>query len=255
MQLQNGDQDAYSQSSNATAFTLAGGFTHGKASWEFLLVNDTTSQCSCFGMGLKPIVDTNYSSSPQLLLYRSFNGQRYDRGRPLSTPAMPKVNKGDRIRFDLDMDQGTCSVAINSRPAGVAFTNLKGLAIWPCAHAYSSSRTMRILSIQGPPEFANGCGIIGVASGEVSDTGKSQGSGGSMGVRVGPLGEYHRVAQALQLDAVPESALYVPAGVLGRRGAEGAHPDDDAAEGVVAQVQVRAPKDGIDGDLPRPRPG
>ena len=255
MQLQDGDRNAFSSSSNAAACTLAGGFTKGKASWEFQLIEDTTSQCSCFGMAIKPIVDFNYSSSLQMMLYRAFSGQRYNRGRAVSNPTMPKVNKGDRIRFDLDMDLGICNIAVNGRPCGIGFDGLKGLAIWPCAYAYSSNRTIRILSISGPPEFANGCRIIGVAGGK-DDVGEIiEGSSGSVGVRVGPLGQYHRTLGALHLDVVPEAALYVPAGVLGRRGAEGAHPDDDAPEGVVAQVQIRSTDNGIDGDLPRQRPG
>jgi hypothetical protein len=66
--------------SNSYALLTTGPFTEGKAAWEFRLDEDTTSQCSCFGAAIKPVVNPNYEQSKELWMYRSYNGHRYANG-------------------------------------------------------------------------------------------------------------------------------------------------------------------------------
>ena len=89
---------------------------------------------------------------------------------------MAKVNKGDTIRFDLDMNEGTMKVAVNDADQGVCFTGMQvrmlwawtmkvavdvhtnllwyatgqGYEVWPAIQFYSSNRTVRVLKLEGP---------------------------------------------------------------------------------------------------------
>ena len=49
------------------------GISEGKLMWEFRLDHDDEeSQCTCFGLAIKPIESTTYDSSPQLWMWRAF---------------------------------------------------------------------------------------------------------------------------------------------------------------------------------------
>lgn len=73
--LSNDDRTVSSTAGDkAYALTTVGGWTSGKAHWELKLVEDTDSQCSCFGLAMKPVQDSNYERSKDLWMYRAYNG-------------------------------------------------------------------------------------------------------------------------------------------------------------------------------------
>ena len=49
------------------------GFGEGKLIWEIRLDQDEDdSQCTCFGLAIKPLLSTSYDSSAQLWMWRAF---------------------------------------------------------------------------------------------------------------------------------------------------------------------------------------
>lgn len=135
--------------SHAVCLLTHGGFTTGKARWEFRLEEDTNSQCVCFGAAIKPVRNCNYEKSKELWMYRAYNGYRYTLGA-CNSSTMAKVNKGDTIRLELDMDEGTMRVVVNEADQGVCFTGMQGYEVWPAIQFYSSGRIVRVLKLEGP---------------------------------------------------------------------------------------------------------
>jgi hypothetical protein len=146
--------------SHTHALLNCGPFTRGKASWEFLLKEDTSSQCTCFGAAIKPVTSSNYESSSSLFMYRAYNGNRYSRGvaTALGTADNEKVKKGDRIRFELDFDEGDgiMRTFINDMDRGVAFKGLAGLELFPAIQFYSSGRSVTLVRVEGPLALSPG---------------------------------------------------------------------------------------------------
>jgi hypothetical protein len=141
-----------SGSSNWAALDI-GPFASGKASWEFRLDEDTSSQCSCFGALTKPVTDPNYESSRQMLMLRAYNGHRYAFGSLVASGTdEDKVAKGAVVRFDLDMDEGdgVLRYSIDGRSRGIGWTGLRGKELWPAVAFYSTSRVVSIVSAEAP---------------------------------------------------------------------------------------------------------
>lgn len=181
--LSDGDTVVRSQSSPTVQVATAGPFKSGRAEWTFLLVEDSTSQCSCFGLATLPITDGNYSGSSQLWMYRAFNGQRYNLGDSSSAPSelgeAAKVQKGQTIRFVLDFEKGSSGEVrafVQGKDVGVAFTGIRGKSVFPAVQFYSSGREVRIVSVKGPHSAG-----VPIGEGEaVDDGGASEAqSGGS----------------------------------------------------------------------------
>ena len=152
---ENGMVASSTSSGNSIVFLTHGGFTRGKASWEMKLEEDTNSQCTCFGVAVKPVRDVNYERSKEMFVYRAYNGYRYSMGVCDSSSGSTKIKKGDHVRCDLDMDAGTLSLTIAGADQGVCFTGLAGMEIWPCVQFYSSGRTVRLIKLEGPLNSAS----------------------------------------------------------------------------------------------------
>ena len=60
---------ASSSSSNSWVATTVGGWSRGKYAWEMKLDEDTDSQCTCFGVIMKPVLNPNYEHSPEMWMY------------------------------------------------------------------------------------------------------------------------------------------------------------------------------------------
>eukprot|EP00940_MAST-03C_sp_MAST-3C-sp2_P000395 g395.t1 len=132
--------------SNAVAL-LDVGFDSGTASWEMLLAEDTSSQCTCFGVATKPVTNPNYERSPDLWMYRAYNGYTYNRGSRERT--LKKINKGDTVRCELDMDAGTLRYFVEGEDQGIVFTNMKDYGtVYPAVAFYSKDRAVRLLSVE-----------------------------------------------------------------------------------------------------------
>jgi hypothetical protein len=121
------------------------GFTHGQATWWMKLEEDTNSQTTCFGIAIRPVLDSSYDHSKQLWMYRAYNGNLYARGKLLNNKKFKKVCKGDIVKADLDMFAGTLSFTVNDEFQGVAFTDLCGLHIFPAVTFYGEKRSVTLI--------------------------------------------------------------------------------------------------------------
>jgi hypothetical protein len=172
LDLRENDTVVYARSSDAIQFITAGPFSSGKFEVEYELVEDTNSQCTCFGFSITDKLSSASYSSNEVYMYRAFNGYRYGLGSNDSPPSSlgdaAKVNKGDKIRFVADFGKGSGEIKafINGKDAGVAFKGIRGKKLYPAVQFYSSSRTVRILQVLGP--FSCGRPLSG-ASGAVVD--------------------------------------------------------------------------------------
>eukprot|EP00941_MAST-03F_sp_MAST-3F-sp1_P004852 g4852.t1 len=125
------------------------GFSSGKASWQMRLTEDTTSQCTCFGAATKPVTNHGYERSPDLWMYRAYNGQLYCRGVAHGKKCR-RIYKDDVIRIALDMDIGTMQYWINGEDQGIAFTNMNEFGeVFPAVCFYGSSRSVRLIKVEG----------------------------------------------------------------------------------------------------------
>jgi hypothetical protein len=192
------------------------GFTEGRASWEFRLVEDTDSQvskqlsspahscrngvslvrllqCSCFGASIKPVTSSDYNNSPSFFMYRSYNGYRYASGSNIHSSGDTRVFKGDIIKFDLDFDEGdgVIKVTIKGVSKGPLFTGLRGKEIWPAVAFYGSARVVDIVSVEGPTR----AGGKPTSSGPGDDQQPASTVGKRSSAFLADLTELHAVAQ------------------------------------------------------------
>jgi len=146
--IDNGGKRVKSRGGNEHALVNVG-FKSGKGIWEFRLDEDSNGQeCTCFGLGIKPVTRSNYDGSRELWMYRSYNGQIYQRG--VSGSRFAKVHPGDVVRFELDMDVGNCRAFVNGVDQGVVYTDLLGLEVFPAVCFYSSGRTISLVKVEIP---------------------------------------------------------------------------------------------------------
>ncbi|CAM9393614.1 unnamed protein product, partial [Discosporangium mesarthrocarpum] len=138
----------------------AGGDGRGRrwAAWEFRVESDASGdECSAIGAAVRPVSSSSYDCSPDLWMRRSYNGQLYDRGRPVSAAAsnglqqgrstLSPVHQGDIVRIELDLTEGTLSYSLNGVDEGVAFTNMSG-EIYPCVCTYRTGVQVRLLKVE-----------------------------------------------------------------------------------------------------------
>ena len=124
------------------------GFKTGKAAWEMELVEDTTSQCTCFGAATKPVTDSSYERSPDMWMYRCYNGQLYTRGTS-SGRKCKRIKKGNIIRVELDMDIGTLRYFVDGEDQGVCFTDMNKYGeVFPAVAFYGQDRAVRLLRVE-----------------------------------------------------------------------------------------------------------
>lgn len=135
-------------SSNSCAVVGTHKFEEGKASWEYeILEDESNNEMSCVGASLSAIPSNNsYESSPDLYMYRFYNGQLYSKGSQTTTNT--KVHKGDKIRVELDMSTKTLAFVINGvRQAGVLTVDGP---VYPAVAFYGNSRSIKIIKIDTP---------------------------------------------------------------------------------------------------------
>jgi len=124
------------------------GFKAGKAAWEMELVEDTTSQCTCFGAATKPVTDSSYERSSDMWMYRCYNGQLYARSVS-SGRKCKRIKKGNIIRMELDMDVGTLRYIVNGEDQGVCFTDMNRYGeVFPAVAFYGQDRAVRLLRVE-----------------------------------------------------------------------------------------------------------
>ncbi|CAN0459254.1 unnamed protein product [Discosporangium mesarthrocarpum] len=109
----------------------------------------------CLGAGTRPVGSSSYSSSPNLWMYRLYNGGLYNRGHGAgavggnSAPiSRERGHPGDVFRVTLDCEAGTLSYVINGeRDQGVCFTGISG-EVFPAVSFYGANRSVRLLSVE-----------------------------------------------------------------------------------------------------------
>ena len=241
----NGNRTVTSQSgTHSHALLGVGPFSSGKAAWEMKLDEDTHSQCSCVGVATRPVDNSNYEYSKSLWMVRAYNGNRYARGSVTHNGVEgDKIRKGDRVRFELDFDDadGVLRLWINDVPKGIAFSGLRGLALYPAVAFYSSGRAISVSWVEGKLP----CGTSSSGGGLSSSSPSSSRTSG------GPHSAYRLGAQSGRyLSTIrPLDAHVGPGCTLGRNGALGFKPPlglsssasasaVSAAEAALSRVRV-----------------
>ncbi len=136
-------------SSNIKAHALLNmGFIHGtNNTWEFAVVFEKTNdEKICFGIGTRPVSSSDYDASPDLWMYRTYNGTLYARGVKSSTLIKP-LNKEHTIKCTLNCEEHTLSMEINGVDKGVVFRDLPYTFIYPAICFYGDGRTAMIKNV------------------------------------------------------------------------------------------------------------
>lgn len=155
IQLSDRNRSVESTSSSNTHVILNQSFTTpGIYYWTFKLENDVLNdEMTCFGAATSNnITNSSYENSPNLYMYRAFNGQLYQLGTKKGT--MDKIHPHDTVTTELNLITGTISFSINKQPFKVAFSDVKA-PIWPAVCFYGSSKQVSILSVEVPRSISN----------------------------------------------------------------------------------------------------
>lgn len=118
--------------------------TNGVYKWEFILYEDTNSECTCMGVCSFPINDPNYEKTKDMWLIRCYNGKLYNGGEKNSK--CDKIRKGDKVSFTLDLSIGILTLSINGKEQPGKFDDLKGKTLYPCVQFYSGNRAVQLAS-------------------------------------------------------------------------------------------------------------
>ena len=73
---------------------------NGKCSWEFQITKDVRdNEMSCFGFSTSPTPSkSDYDTSPELYMYRAYNGATYAKG--VAGKTITKFHLDDVVRFE-----------------------------------------------------------------------------------------------------------------------------------------------------------
>jgi hypothetical protein len=139
------------------------GFNRGKAAWEFVIEKDSDrDECTCVGAGVKPVVSSQYETSPNLFMVRGYNGRCHAGG--VATGTVDKFHPGDTVRFELDCDAGEVRMWVNAKEQGVVFRGLAGQTVFPAACTYSENRAVAFRRLEAWGQTAGGEGEVAVAA-------------------------------------------------------------------------------------------
>ena len=132
---------------NYYAVPLVGhGLSHGAWAIDFRFEGGDARAAWLIGFAAMPVAGCTYNS-PTVWSIASCSGLSgiYSRGTESSNPIITKPSAG--AVYSLDMDAGTCSVAVNGVDMGVSFRCLQGLTLWPAVFMYYAGDRMRIVSV------------------------------------------------------------------------------------------------------------
>lgn len=155
IQLSDRNRSVESTSSSNTHVLVNQSFTTpGIYYWTFKLENDVLNdEMTCFGAATSNnITNSSYENSPNLYMYRAFNGQLYQLGVKKGT--LDKIHPHDTVTTELNLITGTISFSINKQPFKLAFSDVKA-PIWPAVCFYGSSKQVSILSVEIPRSISN----------------------------------------------------------------------------------------------------
>ena len=138
------------------------GVSHGAWAIDFRYEGGDTNAQWLIGLAEMPVAGCAFNSRTVWSI-SSFSGFGYGinaRGAESSNPITTKPSAGDVYSLRLDMDAGTCSVAVNGVDKGVIFRGLQGLTLWPAVFMYYAGDRMRILSVTCLTSVAAGLDAI-----------------------------------------------------------------------------------------------
>lgn len=101
---------------------------------------------SCFGAAITPVLNSEYSTSPQLWMWRAYNGQLYGKGSVLGDKA-EKVHQGDIVRFELNCNLHEIRLFLNEKEMSGYFEDVTGI-IYPAVSFYGSGRAIELVNIE-----------------------------------------------------------------------------------------------------------
>lgn len=101
---------------------------------------------TCFGAAIIPVLNSEYSTSPQLWMWRAYNGQLYSRGNSLSEK-IEKAHQGDIVRFELNCSNHELHLFLNDKEMTNFFTEVTG-TIYPAVTFYGSSRAVELIDVK-----------------------------------------------------------------------------------------------------------
>ena len=138
------------------------GVSHGAWAIDFRYEGGDTNAQWFIGLAEMPVAGCAYNSRTVWSIgsYSGAGVDIYARGAQSSNPITTKPSAGDVYSLRLDMDAGTCSVAVNGVDKGVIFRGLQGLTLWPAVFMYYAGDRMRILSVTCLTSVAAGLDAI-----------------------------------------------------------------------------------------------
>ena len=137
------------------------GVSHGAWAIDFRYEGGNASAYWFIGLAEMPVAGCTYNSRTVWSIPSySWHSNIYARGASSSNPITTKPSAGDVYSLRLDMDAGTCSVAVNGVDKGVIFRGLQGLTLWPAVFMYNAGVRMRILSVTCLTSVAAGLDAI-----------------------------------------------------------------------------------------------
>lgn len=155
LQISNRDKTVESQGSSNAHAILNQCFTNpGVYYWTFSLDTDVLNdEMTCFGAAdTNNISNSSYENSPNLYMYRAFNGQLYQCGTKKAV--LDKVHPQDKVTVELNLISGTISYSVNKQPFKLAFTDIKP-PIYPAVCFYGAGKKISIVSVEVPKSVSN----------------------------------------------------------------------------------------------------
>ena len=145
------------------------GVSHGAWAIDFRYEGGDTRAYWLIGLAEMPVAGCTYNSGTVWSIgsYSGCGLSSYARGASSSNPITTKPSAGAVYSLRLDMDAGTCSVAVNGVDKGVIFRGLQGLTLWPAVFMHSAGDRMRILSVTCLTSVAAGLDAIARGDTEV----------------------------------------------------------------------------------------
>lgn len=106
--------------------------------WKFLIKQDVKgNEGTCIGVSKYPVRNSDYQMTPEMWLYRGYNGKLYNNGE--KTLKFPSFTQGDYITCRFDRNERTLAFGKNGEEPRVAFGDLPRTSLYPCVLFYSLS--------------------------------------------------------------------------------------------------------------------
>eukprot|EP01029_Cantina_marsupialis_P029198 TRINITY_DN779930_c0_g1_i1.p1 TRINITY_DN779930_c0_g1~~TRINITY_DN779930_c0_g1_i1.p1 ORF type:complete len:782 (+),score=193.17 TRINITY_DN779930_c0_g1_i1:163-2508(+) len=107
------------------------GISSGRISWEIEMEMDSDNDGTRFGVTEWPIKNWSHKAKDtKSYVVTNDKGNIYWKGKSQNR-AVGQIGTHDIVKFDLDMNDGTCELSVNGESKGIVFEGLTG-TIYPC---------------------------------------------------------------------------------------------------------------------------